>query len=368
MPYLFSALTRVSTGTSIHLRDLLEEPRLIERLRRGDRVSSVHPSLSKAVAKLDWKGCEEEDRRAEERGVRILPWGDPRYPEGLRHIPSPPPALYALGRVDALAQPSVAVVGSRLSTVYGQNVARMLAQDLALAGLGIVSGLARGIDTAAHEGSLAAPGRAVAILGTGIDVPYPRENEGLMRRILERDGVAATEFAPGTPPAPRNFPLRNRVVSALSWGVVVVEATERSGALITARFALETGREVFAVPHNITSRTGVGPNTLIQKGARLVQQARDVLDELPEHFRCMLQPIASSSQEKDAVATLSHEARLLAGVLRADDGAGMDALCAATGLPAHRALAGLLDLQMAGLCVELPGARYALNRPVKEST
>ena len=368
MPYLFSALTRLSPLSLVRLRDLLEDRHLVEGLRRGDRIPGLHPYLSKALAKVDWKACEQEDRRAEKNGVLILDWDDPRYPAGLRTLSAPPPALYLLGRPEALEGPAVAIVGSRLSTVYGQNVARMLGQDLALAGLGVVSGLARGVDTAAHEGSLAAPGRAVAVLGTGIDVPYPRENEGLLRRIVEAGGAVVSELPPGTPPVPRNFPMRNRVIAALSWAVLVVEATERSGALITARFALETGREVFAVPHNMTSRTGIGPNTLIQKGAKLIQRAQDVLDELPTHLSCRLQRFGTLFPgEQAGPSSLSDLARRVLKVLRPDEGLGLDALCSASGLRAPEVLAGLLDLQMAGLCVELPGARYALKRPTKES-
>jgi DNA processing protein len=241
----------------------------------------------------------------------------------------------------------------------------MFGQDLAQAGLTVVSGLARGVDTAAHEGSLAVAGHAVAVLGTGLDVPYPRENEPLMRRIAAEGGAVTSEFPPGTPPAPRNFPQRNRVIAGLSWGVLVVEATERSGALITARFATETDREVFAVPHNITSRTGIGPNTLIQKGAKLTQRAQDILEEVPLSLRCNLKPVLDTA-ENPAILTLSDAGKRLFGALQPDSGRSLDALCTDTGLSTSGALAALFDLQMAGLCVELPGARYALKRPPKE--
>lgn len=366
MPYLFSALTRLSSVSSSRRAELFADPSLLERLTRGESCPDVHPSISKAVAKLDWRRCEEEDRQAQRDGIFILPWPDPRYPEALRQIPDPPPAVFVLGQPEILQTPAVAVVGSRLSTVYGQNVARMFGQDLALGGMTVVSGLARGIDTAAHEGSLAIPGRGVAVLGTGLDVPYPRENEPLMRRIAAEGGAIVSEFPPGTPPAPRNFPLRNRVIAGLCWGVLVVEATERSGALITARFAAETDREVFAVPHNITSRTGIGPNTLIQKGAKLVQRVLDVLEEVPPHLRCKMKP-NSTLPTSCAASPLSKEASRVMGALRSDQGRSLDILCADSGLSASEALAALFDLQMAGLCVELPGARYALKRPPKES-
>lgn len=365
MPYLYSALTRLSSVSSNRRAELFSDPLVLERLSRGEGVSDLHPSISNAVAKLDWRRCEAEDRRAREDGMVILPWPDPRYPEALRQIPDPPPALYVMGEPSVLQGPAVAVVGSRLSTVYGQNVARMFGQDLALGGMIVVSGLARGVDTAAHEGSLTIPGRAVAVLGTGLDVPYPRENEALMHRIAGEGGAVVSEFPPGTPPAPRNFPLRNRVIAGLCWGVLVVEATERSGALITARFAAETDREVFAVPHNITSRTGIGPNALIQKGAKLVQRALDVLEEVPPHLRCKVKPIAAMPEASSA-SVLSTETRRLLGSLKSDQGRSLDALCVDSGLSVSGALAALFDLQLAGLCVELPGARYSLKRPPEE--
>lgn len=364
MPYLYSALTRLTSVSTARRADLFRDPQLLSALRRGERPPGLHVSLSKAVAKLDWNRCEAEDREAERNGVTILAWADGRYPESLRQIPDPPPALYLLGRPEALSGLAVAIVGSRLSTVYGQNAARMFGEGLACAGFVVVSGLARGIDTAAHEGSLAVPGRAVAVMGTGLDTPYPRENEALMRRIAAEGGAVVSEFPPGTPPAPRNFPMRNRVVAGLSWAVFVVEATERSGALITARFALETGREVLALPHNITSRTGVGPNSLIQKGAKLVQQVGDVEEEVPAHLRCMLQPLHPPQAPQRP--ELADRSKRVLGALRPDAGLGLDALCVATRLSAHEVLASLLDLQMAGLCVELPGARYALKRHPEE--
>jgi len=367
-PYLYSALTRLTSVPTALRAQLLERGDLLERLRRGLRGPEVHPRLSKALAKLDWSGCEREDRAAEKTGVTLLSWDHPDYPATLRTMADPPPAVYLRGSLAALKLPCAAVVGSRLCTVYGQNVARMLGEDLAQAGMAVASGLARGIDTAAHEGSLVVHARAIAVLGTGIDVPYPSENAPLMRRIEETGGTVLSELPPGTPPMPRNFPMRNRVIAGVSWAVIVVEATEKSGALHTARFALETGREVFAIPHNLTSRTGVGPNTLIQKGAKLLQQAKDVLEELPEALRCMLQ-----QQERlpghslPGGAVLSDAAKACLAALRPDEGRGVDDLCASTGMGAPQILAGLLELQMSRLCVELPGMRYALRRVPEES-
>jgi DNA processing protein len=341
---------------------------LLLQFKEGKVPPGIHPNVSKALAKLDWERCEREDRAAITSGVTLLSWDHPAYPGLLKQTPDPPPALYVRGSLEVLAIPCVALVGSRLCTIYGQNVAQMLGEDLAKAGMVVVSGLARGIDTSAHRGSLVVPERAVAVLGTGIDVIYPRENKDLADRIASSGGAVVSEFPPGSPPLPRNFPARNRVIAGLSWAVVVVEATEKSGALITARFALETGREVFAVPHNLTSRTGIGPNTLIQKGAKLIQQAGDVVEELPAHLRCMLKPRDYlANRGPSGGEDLTSPAQLLLGALAPDSGITVDALCETTGLSASAVLSALLELQMAGLCVELPGMRYALKRIAKES-
>jgi DNA processing protein len=192
-----------------------------------------------------------------------------------------------------------------------------------------------------------------------------------MRDIVETGGAVLTELPPGSPPLPRHFPMRNRLIAGLAWGVVVVEATERSGSLITARFAAETGKEVFALPHNLTSRTGVGPNTLIQKGAKLAQRMGDILEELPEHISCRLKPLQQSGSGTNAVnpsgySDLGDTARKILRHLSPDEAVGADALCEAAGLSPSEALAALLELQMAGACVELPGTRYALAGPRKE--
>ena len=366
--YLYSALNRVHSVSTSSKARLLGHPDLLLRIRAHDPVPEVHPTLSKAVANLDWEAAFQEDKDLESQGIHILSWADGEYPERLRSLPDPPPALYVRGRLETLKPPAIAVVGSRLSTVYGLGVARSLAGDLVRAGLCVVSGLARGIDTAAHEGSLSVPGRALAVLGTGPDKVYPRENEGLHRRILESGGTVLTEFPPGIPPHPRNFPQRNRVIAGLAWGVLVVEATERSGSLITACFAAETGREVFAVPHNLTSRTGIGPNSLIQRGAKLVLQVSDVVEELPEVIRTALQPETSQTGSDAAIPDLSEESRKVLAQLAPDTARSVDTLCAATGLPAAEVLARLFELQMGGHCVELPGMRYALKRALREPT
>lgn len=210
---------------------------------------------------------------------------DSDYPKLLKQIPDPPPAIYSIGDLSILnLQPAVAIVGSRRASFYGRHAAEILAFDLAARGITVVSGLARGVDQTAHAAALEAGGKTVAILGSGLDQIYPKENAGLAREIAER-GVLITELPLGTPPLSQNFPFRNRIISGVSLGVVVVEAAERSGSLITARMALEQNREVFAVPGQITSPGSFGPNTLIKDGAKLVHSFIDILDELPDYSR-----------------------------------------------------------------------------------
>ncbi len=330
---------------------------MISSLAAGQLPRRSDPKISKALAKLDLDKFRREDEAAMASGMSILAWPDGRYPALLREIPDPPAALYLRGSLEVFELPAVAVVGSRLSTVYGQNVARMLGADLAQAGCAVVSGLARGIDAAAHEGSILVHGRAIAVLGTGLDIVYPKENEALYGRILNAGGAIVTENPPGIPPIPRNFPVRNRIIAGIAWGTVVVEADGRSGSLVTARFTLETGRELFGVPHNITSRTGSGPNTLIQKGAKLVQRVEDIVEEMPASLKSALRPC---SRPEEIGSLPEGEASALVRRLRPDEPKTIDNLCEETGWPASKVMALLMELKIAGACVELPGMRYAL--------
>jgi DNA processing protein len=214
----------------------------------------------------------------------VVCFQDPSYPARLKEIFDPPILLYAMGNVDLLQTHSVAVVGTRRPTPYGQAVAQKISREVAEAGLTVVSGLARGIDTFAHRGALEAAGGTIAVLGSGVNVVYPRENEKLAAEICKR-GLLISEFPMGTTAFPQNFPLRNRTISGVSYGVLVVEGAQYSGSLITARLALEQGREVFAIPGNIVSKQSWGPNLLIKDGAKLVQDANDIIEELPAAVR-----------------------------------------------------------------------------------
>jgi len=281
--------------------------------------------------------------------------GDPRYPVLLGAIPAPP-ALFARGALsddDALA---LAIVGSRRPTPYGLAVAERLASDLAARGVTIVSGLARGIDTAAHRGALAAGGRTLAVLGCGLDVVYPRENLALARAI-EAQGALVSQFAPGVPALPGHFPARNRTLAGLALGVVVVEAADRSGALITAGFAGDLGREVFAVPGRITSPTSAGANRLIQDGAKLVTCWQDIVSELPEPWRRAVHGPLAPTGEQRQLENGSDEGRMFR-LLAPDEPQHIEQLIARAGLDPARAAALLVTLELGGWARQLTGQRW----------
>ncbi|HMK22199.1 MAG TPA: DNA-processing protein DprA [Terriglobales bacterium] len=248
--------------------------------------------------------AQEETAKATAAGVRVLSLDDPAYPPRLREIYDPPLILYVRGPADVLSDPGIAVVGTRHPTPYGTGMAERLAIDLAARGLIILSGMARGVDTAAHRGAISAKGKTVAVFGTGVDIPYPKENTRLAEQILSTGGALISEFPLGTFPAPQNFPIRNRIISGMSMGVLVVEAAEYSGTRITARCALEQNREVFAVPGNVTNKNSWGPNTLIKQGAKLVATWEDIWGGMPENVRLMLAPLAADESGGAQTASL----------------------------------------------------------------
>ena len=248
--------------------------------------------------------AQEEIARAASGKVQLVSLDDPAYPPRLKEIYDPPVILYVRGATDVLAQPGIAVVGTRHPTPYGSGMAERLAIDLAARGLIIQSGMARGVDTAAHRGAISGKGKTVAVFGTGVDVPYPKENTRLSERIVAMGGALISEFPLGTFAAPQNFPIRNRIISGMSMGVLVVEAAEYSGTRITARCALEQNREVFAVPGNVTNKNSWGPNTLIKQGAKLVATWEDVWEELPENVRLALAPAPADESPAEQTASL----------------------------------------------------------------
>ena len=270
------------------------------------------------------------DELARAAGVQIVAFEDAAYPSQLKQIYDPPLVLYVRGNVAAVSQPGIAVIGTRHPTPYGTGMAERLACDLAVRGLVIFSGLARGVDTAGHRGAIAGKGKTVAVLGTGIDVIYPKENTRLTEQMLALGGALVSEFPLSTFPAPQNFPIRNRIISGVSIGVLVVEAAEYSGTRITARCALEQGRDVYAVPGNVTNKNSWGPNTLIKQGAKLVATWDDVWEELPTEVRLALEPKDAAESQAEGTASLfkddeigPHERKILK-ILKADEATQID--------------------------------------------
>jgi len=316
-------------------------------------------------AQAGLKDAEKEIEAATKADCQLVTLASANYPPLLRQIPDPPLVLYVRGDVEALSRHAVAIVGTRRPTAYGSSVAHRLAGDLAQRGLVIVSGLARGIDSAGHRGALEAKGKTVAVQGRGMDGIYPAENKHLAEKIQE-SGAIISEFPLGTGPTPENFPIRNRIISGLALGVVVVEAAEYSGSLITARLASEQNREVFAVPGNITSAQSFAPNHLIKQGAKLVDQWMDVIEEFPAEIRMQLLPPTDASEDAMAApgkeslfeTSLTPDQKAVFAVLRCDEALFVDSIIGLAQLPQPRVLGVLLELEMSGLIRQLPGKNF----------
>ncbi len=360
----------VGPRAATKLLERFGSPDAIFHARRGELESlRLKPETIESIIgrRLHEKAAGELDR-VKELGGDVLILDDGSYPSLLREIDDPPPVLYVKGDWQAcFDQPSVGVVGSRTCSTYGENASEMLARDLASRGVCVISGLARGIDAAAHRGAIRGNGRTIAVLGTGIDAVYPRENTGLVRDILNSGGCVVTQFPLGTPPLKDNFPYRNRIISGLSLGVLIVEASERSGSLITARLAAEQGREVMAVPGNITSGVSFGTNYLIKSGAKLVQQWQDVVSELPSEIAsAILPPRIDDEKAKDndhqpdlMPADLNENERKVWEVLAPDDSTHIDILLETTKLSFGDLNNALVSLDIRELIRVLPGKNYA---------
>ena len=329
-------------------------------------------SLSAAAAQFIFDGkarevAEQQLLRTAEVDAEILCFDDERYPERLREIYDPPPVLWTRGDPRLLSVPSIAVVGTRHPTPYGVGMAEMLSRDLAARGVLILSGMARGIDSAAHRGALAAQRPTAAIWGTGIDVVYPKENRKLADEILASGGVIASELPVGTFPAPQNFPRRNRILSGMSVGVLVVEASEHSGTRVTARCALDQGRDVYAVPGNVTSKGSWTPNTLIKQGAQLTASWEDVWEALPSQVRLQLEQGSASKSEVPASLlpepTLRPQEAMVLEQLQPDASTQLDELLEKldTQMTSSEVFTALFELEMAGRVRKLPGNFYVLS-------
>lgn len=310
--------------------------------------------------------AEAELVRVTAQGAKVVSLGCPEYPERLKEIYDPPPVLWVRGDVRLLSRPAIAVVGTRHPTPYGSGMAEMLSRDLAVRRLLIVSGMARGIDSCAHRGALAARMPTVAVWGTGIDVVYPKENKKLAEEILATGGAIVSEVPMGTFPAPQNFPRRNRILSGLSVAVLVVEASENSGTRVTARCAADQNRDLFAVPGNVTSKGSWTPNTLIKQGAKLVATWEDVWEDLPSQVRLELDSLAPAESRSETTASLLPDPVLrpqevmVLEVLRKDASLQIDEILdlLETQLTSSEVFTALFELEMAGRIRGLPGKNY----------
>jgi DNA processing protein len=325
--------------------------RAAEWLRAGDSPPLVLQRLAEALwpddpGRLAQRRAEaaETIARAERESIGAVAWSNAAYPVALAAIVDPPPVLWTRGQIDSLSAPAVAIVGSRAASQYALSVAHDLAHDLASCGLVVVSGLARGVDSAAHRGALAARGVTVAVLGSGVDVMYPPEHAALARQIDER-GAVVSELVPGTKPDPMFFPLRNRIISGLSRAVVVIEAGEKSGSLITARCALEQGRDVLAVPGNVLSGRNRGAHGLLRDGAKIVESADDILEELG---------MCGKGVGRQALASCDP----ILACLTPGEPSDLDTIAEATGLGTAKLLPRLFELELQGAVARIGGGRF----------
>jgi len=332
----------------------------IEALRAGDVAADVFDRLAAArwrdeperIAAVRTRAAAAL-RRAHGAGLTPIAWSDPHYPAALTAIIDPPPVLWTRGAVDALSTQAVAIVGSRAASTYALSVAERLAADLAARGVTVVSGLARGVDSAAHRGALSVGGVTVAVLGSGLDVIYPPEHAPLARDI-EKDGAVVSESVPGTPPQAWLFPLRNRIISGLSRAVVVIEAGEKSGSLITARSALEQGRDVLAVPGNVLSGRNRGAHALLRDGAKIVESADDILEELG----CGLSGSSTAVGRAAAGSKASRDPILCC--LTPGEPSDLDQIAERSGLAPARLLPRLMELELQGSVARVGGGRFVL--------
>jgi DNA processing protein len=395
-PALTNGLTGLTNEEELHWLALRMVPGLgtrrigllLERLRTPQAIFRASASeleaagLTGAVARSVASGCSFDDaasqqQKAREAGAQLITLGDARYPETLRKIYDPPPVLFARGRAELLASICIGVVGTRHPTPYGVAAAEKLSGDLARAGVTITSGMARGIDTTAHKAALAAEGTTIAVLGCGVDIVYPSENRKLAAEIAAK-GLIVSEFPMEATAFPQNFPIRNRIISGLSCGILVIEGAQYSGSAITARLAIDQGREVFAVPGNITSKMSWGPNLLIKQGAKLVQDWNDVVVDLPQTAQRRLidegrqrilnqgltipdetSPDNPASQQPHLNEPHQQVARRVLATLKIDQATQLDLLVdTLEDASPSEIIAALFELEILGLAKQLPGRNF----------
>ncbi len=349
----------VGARTFLRLINRFGNPEEVLRANR-DALASIKGISRKTVRNIVNKNFEKDPEKElkeiEKRGIKIVCFNDPDYPKNLATIHDPPPVLFVKGDLSVKDVISVAVVGSRSASYQGLSFTRRFCGDIARYGLTVVSGFAMGIDTAAHTGCIQAGGRTLAILGCGLDIDYPRQNRELRKKIV-RQGAMLTEFPLGTQPESRNFPSRNRIISGISLGVVVVEAGKRSGSLITARLALEQNREVFAVPGSVTNYRSLGPNWLIKQGAKLVERAEDIVEELAPMLEPPLPRRRPTESKSDGIKTrpplTDQETRILD--LLQGDPVLLDEMVRRLNMEVNELAVILSKLELKGLVKQLPG-------------
>ena len=356
----------LGTRTAVQLIQTFQTPEAVFRASRSElEAAGISPGLAQSIV----SGCAFDDavtqqQKLAEAGAVAIAFTDPRYPPRLKDIFDPPPLLFARGNVDLLQELAIGIVGTRRPTAYGTTVSARLAKDLACAGLTIASGMARGIDTAAHRAALevgsGSGGGTIAVFGCGVDEVYPSENRKLAEQIA-KDGLIVSEFPMAAPPYPQNFPIRNRVISGMSVGVLVVEGGEYSGSAITAKLAVEQNREVFAVPGNITSKMSWGPNLLIKQGAKLVQEWNDVVVELKADDRRRLAAQCRNrlNLKEDSGNESKEPSRTVLQHLKPDAPVTLDFLVETLqGSSPSEIIAALFELELAGLVRQLPGKSF----------
>lgn len=352
---------------------------LLERFQSPDRIFGAsdndlvqtgipRPTARNILAFTDFDPIEKELCELPRIGARLVRWSDADYPINLRHIADPPPYFFLRGSLKGEDPRHIAVVGARTASDAGRRMAQRLGLELAAKGFTVVSGLARGIDSEAHQGALDAHGRTVAVMGCGIDIIYPPENRKLAEAIVDGGGAILSELPIGTPPIAENFPTRNRLISGLCLGVVIVEAAEKSGSLITARMALEQDRQVFAVPGSpLTGRTR-GSNRLLKEGARLVDCVEDVLEELApqlgevaaSRLKPDTEPLSGAAIAPDLDGPEPNEVKNILSQLRSSEKLHVDSIIEGTGLNAQTVLKLLLELELGGLVAQHPGKLFSL--------
>lgn len=322
------------------------------------RVENIGENRAKSVANFKrWDKVQAEIENTLKNNARVIALDDKTYPEGLKRISDAPLVLYVKGDLKDDDKYAIAIVGSRTPTAYGIKTADEISHKLSSYGLTIVSGMARGIDAISHKGALKTKGRTIAVLGSGIDVPYPLENKGLMNAVAS-SGAVISEFPLGTKPNKENFPRRNRIISALSLGVVVIEAAVDSGSLITVNYALEQGKEIFAVPGNITSRNSKGTNNLIKNGAKLIESPEEIIDELRPQIKGILKEQKLVS--KKTLPEMTDDEKALYGCLD-NEPKHIDAIIRETKMSSSRALSVLLNLELKGVVTQADGKRFSVN-------